>query len=78
MLASRKLSETSTPKFMAVTTSVAESLRLKQELRDKADALEMMETQAITEAGDFNAARIVIQAVFSSPLSSVESKFLPY
>ena len=50
------------------------STRLKQELRTT-DALEMMEAQAVTESGDFDAARSSIQAVLASPLSSVESKF---
>ncbi len=75
VLASRKLVQTSTREFVAATTSMAESTRLKRELRDKTDALEMMEAQAIIESGDFDATRKSIQAVLASPLSSVESKF---
>ncbi|MGA2851644.1 MAG: DUF4365 domain-containing protein [Terracidiphilus sp.] len=75
LLAARKLSQTDTRDFVAATTSMAESTRLKQELRDKADALEMMDAQANTESGEFDAARRAIQSVISSPLSSVESKF---
>ncbi len=75
VLAARNLEQTSTREFIAATTSVADSERLKKELRDKADALEMMQAQALTETGDFDAARTAIQAVIDSPLSSVESKF---
>ena len=75
VLAARAMQETSTREFVAATTSVTDSERLRQELRDKADALEMMQAQALTETGDFDAARRSIQAVIGSPLSSVESKF---
>jgi len=75
VLAARAMQETSTREFVAATTSVTDSERLRQELRDKADALEMMQAQALTETGDFDAARRSIQAVIDSPLSSVESKF---
>lgn len=75
VLAARAFQETSTREFVAATTSIADSERLRQDLRDKADALEMMQAQAFTETGDFDAARRSIQAVIDSPLSSVESKF---
>jgi hypothetical protein len=42
VLAARAMQETSTREFVAATTSVTDSERLRQELRDKADALEMM------------------------------------
>jgi hypothetical protein len=75
MLAARRLVQTDKREFVAATTSMVESSRLKQELRDKADVLEIMDAQAITESGDFDTARLAIQAVISSPQSSVESKF---
>jgi hypothetical protein len=75
VLSARNLIQTDTREFVAATTSMAESNRLKRQLRNDADALEMMDAQANTECGDFDAARKVIQAVISSPLSSVESKF---
>jgi Domain of unknown function (DUF4365) len=46
MLAARRLIQTDTREFVAATTSMAESSRLKQELRDKADVLEIMDAQA--------------------------------
>lgn len=75
VLASRKLIQTDTREFVAATTSMTESAKLKQALRDKSDILELMDAQAFTQSGDFDAARKAIQAVLSSPLSSVESKF---
>jgi hypothetical protein len=74
-LASRNFIQTDTREFIAATTSLPESARLKQALRDKSDALGMMEAQEITASGNFNAARQAIQSILSSPLSSTESKF---
>jgi hypothetical protein len=75
MLAARRLTRTDTREFVAATTSMAESMRLKQELRDKANTLEIMDAQASIESGDFDGARKAIHAVLSSPQSSVEAKF---
>jgi hypothetical protein len=75
VLAARRLIQTDTREFVAATTSMPESSKLKQDLRDKADVLEIMDAQANTESGDFDAARKAIQTVISSAQSSVESKF---
>jgi hypothetical protein len=75
LLASRRLTEVDTAAFVAATSSMEESARLSRSLRDKGDATDLMIAQQVTGTGDYNAARQAIQAVFTSPQSSVESKF---
>jgi hypothetical protein len=75
LLATRKLAQTSTREFVSATTSPAESSRIRNDLRDKLEALDMMAAQALTESGAFDSARNAVRMVIDSPLSSVESKF---
>jgi hypothetical protein len=75
LLASKRLMEIEPVPFLAATSSVEESAELSKSLRDKGDALDLMIAQKTTTSGDFSAARQAIQAVLSSPQSSVESKF---
>ena len=75
VLATRKLAQTTTREFVSATTASPEGARIRNEMRDKLEALDMMEAQALTASGDFDAARGAIQAVINSPASSRESKF---
>jgi hypothetical protein len=75
VLATRKLAQTTTHEFVSATTSSAESARIRNDLRDKLEALDLMDAQTLTASGDFDAARRAIHTVIDSPASSRESKF---
>lgn len=75
MLAARRLTKSDKREFVTATKLMPESAGLKQDFRDKADLLDIMEAQAFSEAGNFDTARDAIQAVLSSRRASIESKF---
>jgi hypothetical protein len=75
LLGSRRLAEIEPAVLVAASSSMRESAELSRSLRNHSDTLDLMAAQRATEAADFEAARRAIQAVLSSPQSSVESKF---